>query len=128
MGGTAFFSLNKSSHQVIGKGIDETKLGRWCWTLNRGRNNHTLLIYTGYCPNPPSGPLSVYAQHRWYFTSHNDMRCARDAFIQGICNSINKASEECNHIILLIDGNSNIKNSALETGLEQCLLKEAIIH
>jgi hypothetical protein len=48
------------------------------------------------------------------------MRCPRDAFIQDICNSINKASEEGNDIILLIDGNSNMKDSALKTGLEQC--------
>jgi hypothetical protein len=127
-GGTALFSLNKSSHRVIGKGADETKLGRWCWTLYRGRNNHTLRLYTGYCPNPPSGPLSVYAQHRRYLTSHNDMRCPREAFIQDICKSINKANEEGNHIILLIDGNSNMKDSALKIGLEQSHLKEAIIH
>lgn len=127
-GGTALFTLNKSSHRVIGKGTNETRLSRWCWTLYWERNHHTLCIYTSYCPNPPSGPLSVYASHRWYFTSQNDMRCPRDAFIQDICNSITKASEEGNHIMLLINGNSNMKDGALKTGLEQCQLKDAIIH
>lgn len=73
-----------------------------------------LRVFTGYCPNPTSGPLSVYAQHRRYLASHHDERCPREAFIQDICKEIHRASEEGNHIILLIDGNSNMKDSKLQ--------------
>jgi hypothetical protein len=126
-GGTALFSLDKAAHRVIGKGRDDTKLGRWCWTLYRGRNNHILRIFTGYCPNPPSGPLSVYAQHRRFLASKNDMRCPREAFIQDIGAAIASAFEAGNHIILLLDGNSNMKDSALKNGLEMCNMREVIL-
>jgi hypothetical protein len=32
-----------------------------------------------------------------------------------------------NHILLLIDGNSNMRNSDLKNALEECSLKEAIM-
>jgi hypothetical protein len=59
-GGVALFSLGSTAHRVIAKGLDRTLLGRWCWTLYRGKNNQTLR------PNPPSGPFSTYAQHRQF--------------------------------------------------------------
>lgn len=45
-GGTAIFSINKTSHLVISKGQEESKFGRWCRTRYRGKHDHTLCIIT----------------------------------------------------------------------------------
>ncbi len=42
LGGTALFSIDKASHRVVEKGIDESKLGRWVWTRYRGKKTQTL--------------------------------------------------------------------------------------
>jgi hypothetical protein len=67
-GGTALFSIGTVTHRIAGKGVDTSLLGRWSWTLYKGKNNQSLKIDSAYRPNPPSGPFSVYAQHRHYFT------------------------------------------------------------
>jgi len=66
-GGTALFSVNKAALRVIGKGQDQTNLGRWSWTRYKGKGNHTLRILVAYRPNPPQGPFTVYAQHNSFF-------------------------------------------------------------
>jgi hypothetical protein len=65
--GTALHSINKASHRVADKGIDVMKLGRWCWTQYRGRNNHVVRIIGAYRPNFPMGPRSVYTQQNCAF-------------------------------------------------------------
>jgi hypothetical protein len=83
-GGVALFSTGPSVHRIIGKGVDRSLLGRWSWTLYRGKNNHLLKIYSAYRPNPPSGPFSVYAQHRQYFLSKRIVVCPRQAFLDDL--------------------------------------------
>jgi hypothetical protein len=78
-GGNALFSIAKASHRVIEKRSDPLKLGRWSWTKFRGRDNHVLKVYCAYCPNPPSGPLSVFAQQRNALLRQQDSRNPRVA-------------------------------------------------
>jgi Reverse transcriptase (RNA-dependent DNA polymerase) len=126
-GGTALFSINKAAHRVIDKGCDKSKLGRWCWTRYRGKNNLTLTIITGYRPNPPSGPLSVYAQHRHFLNQNHDTRCPRLAFLQDICAEIREFMEWGDQVILMLDGNTDMRYSDLSSAFESCQLKEAIL-
>jgi hypothetical protein len=126
-GGTAIFSLNQAAHRVSDKGKENSNLGRWCWTRYRRINNHTLRVLTGYRPNPPSGPLTVYAQHRSYFNHINDNRCPRTAFLQDLCADIQEFMEAGDHIILPIDGNTDMKHSDLRTALERCNLREVLL-
>ncbi len=126
-GGTALFSLDKASHRVIDKGADTTKLGRWSWTRYRGRNNQTLRVIVGYHPNPPGGPFIVYAQHRTFFNSKGSDICPRLAFLQDLCAAINEFKETGDNIILLLDGNTDMKRSDLQKVLESCQLREVIL-
>ncbi len=80
-GGTALFSIDQASHRVIGKGQDNTDLGRWTWTKYKGRGNQTLKIFSAYRPNPPQGPFTVYAQQNAFFHSINRSICPRQAFL-----------------------------------------------
>jgi hypothetical protein len=113
---------------VVGKGSDPSNLGRWTWSRYRGRNNHTLRIICGYRPNPPSGgPFTVYAQHKLYFNSTNDHRCPRAAFITDLCEEIRNFKSEGDHIILLLDGNADMRKGELASSLLECELREVIL-
>jgi hypothetical protein len=90
-GGNALFSISKALHRVIEKGSDSLKLGRWNWTKFRGRDNHVLKVYCAYCPNPPSGPLSVFAQQQNALLRQQDSRNPQVAFAQDICQDINES-------------------------------------
>ncbi len=126
-GGTAIFSLSKASHRVISKGQDESNLGRWCWTRYRGKQDQSLRIISAYRPNPPGGPFTVYAQHRQQFNMMNDNRCPRIAFLQDLCKEIESFKELGDHIMLLVDGNSNMCRSDLQEQLTNCQLTEVFL-
>lgn len=102
-------------------------LGRWCWTRYQGRNSHTLRVFSAYCPNPPTGALSVYAQHHLFLTSKGDQHCPSLAFIEDLGEDITQI--EGDKIVLLLDGNMNMKGSIMATafttlGLEEKILKK----
>jgi hypothetical protein len=127
-GGTALFSINKASHRVISKGVDGSKLGRWVWTRYRGCNNHTLRNIVGYRPNPPSGgPFTVYAQHRLFFNSLEEDGCPRAAFLQDLSKEIEAFKAEGDHIILMLDGNSDMRSGEIHQSLTSCCLCEVIL-
>jgi hypothetical protein len=123
----ALLSLDKACHRAIEKGFDASLLGRWCWTRLRGKNNYSVRIYSGYCPNPPTGPLSVYAQHRQYLINKKDDRCSRLAFIQDLCEDIKKAMVQGDKIVLMLDGNMDMKQGIMANHFKNIMLKEAII-
>jgi len=126
-GGNALFSIDKAAHRVVEKGSDPFKLGRWCWTMYRGRDNHILKVYSAYCPNPPSGPLSVFAQQRTALLQRQDERNPRLAFAQDLAQDIKEAMQQQEKVILMLDGNSDMRNSELASILQQCSLKEVIL-
>jgi hypothetical protein len=126
-GGCSLFSINKVAHRAVEKGQDSSNLGRWVWTRYKGRDNNTLCIITAYRPNPPQGPFTVYAQHNAYFNSIRRDICPRQAFIINLTDEIQRVLESGDNIILMIDGNSNMKNSDLSKALSQFSLQEAII-
>ncbi len=113
---------------MIGKGLDESNLGRWVWTRYKGKGNHTLRILVAYRSNPPQGPYTVYAQQNSYFHSVNRSICPRHAFLTDLREAINQGLEAGDHLIILMDGNSNMKKSDLSTMLQQLHLQEIILY
>jgi hypothetical protein len=102
-------------------------LGRWCWTKYKGHNNRTLCIISAYRPNPPGGPYTVYAQQQHFFSSRQDPRCPRKAFVEDLCIAIREFLSEGDHIILLIDGNSSMKSGDLASAFSNCSLREVLL-
>jgi len=126
-GGTALFSVNKAAHRAIDKGYDGSNLGRWSWSRYKGKGNQTLRIIVAYRPNPPQGPSIIYAQQNAFFHTTGCDICPRYAFLVDLTEEITKFIEEGDHIILMIDGNSSMKNSDLSRALYNLTLKEAIL-
>lgn len=126
-GGTAFFSINLAAHRACENGQDESGLGRWSWTRYKGKGNQTLCIIVAYQPNPPQGPNTVYAQQNAFFDSiHRDI-CPRKAFLTNLANYLAKFKEAGDHLVLLIDGNTNMKHSDLVTPFTQLEMRDIII-
>jgi len=65
-GGNALFSIDKAAHRVVEKGSDPFKLGRWCWTMYRGRDNHILKVYSAYCPTLPLDHYRFLHSKGWH--------------------------------------------------------------
>jgi exonuclease III len=126
-GGCALFSINKAAHRACEKGCDGSNLGRWVWTRYKGWGNQSLCIITAYRPNPPQGPFSVYAQHNAHFNSIRRDISPRQAFICDLILEIQKFLDLGDHLILMLNGNSNMKNSDLSKSLSQLSLSEAIL-
>jgi hypothetical protein len=127
-GGTAVFSLNKAVHRVESKGGDPLNLGRWSWTRFHGKSNHHLCLISAYRPNPPSGgPFTVYAQQRRTFNVAQDSRCPRSAFIEDLVQAIISFQNNGDHIILMVDGNSDMRNGDLASALTSRNLREVIL-
>jgi hypothetical protein len=84
-------------------------------------------VVTAYRPNPPGGPFTVYAQHDSYFNSVGDNRCPRLAFLQDLERGLQSFLLDGDQIVLLIDGNANVKNSDLKSSLESLTLRDAIL-
>ncbi len=86
-----------------------------------------MRIIVAYRPNPPQGPFSVYAQQNAFFHSINREICPRHAFLSDLIVDIKKFLDMGDHIILMLDGNSNMKGSDLSRALTQLSLVEAIL-
>jgi len=126
-GGCSLFSINQAANRAVDKGFDKSNLGRWVWTKHKGRGNHSLRVITAYRPNPPQGPFTVYVQHNAHFHTIGRDVCPRIAFVTDLVEEIQQFMEAGDHIILLIDGNSNMKSSDLSKALKQMSLQEAIL-
>ncbi len=96
-------------------------------TRYRGKDRHMLKVYSAYRPNPPNGPFTVYAQQNGEFNSKGSPRCPWVAFIEDFTSSISEALKKRDHVIILIDGISNMKSSDLQLALAQLHLREAIL-
>jgi hypothetical protein len=126
-GGTALLSTGPAAHRAVEKGGDPSNLGRWTWTRYRGKDNQTRRNITAYRPNFPNGPFTVYAQHNAYFHAKNKPRCPRKAFLQDLCEDIRNFLEAGDNLILMIDGNTNMRKGDLKEALELCTLMEIIL-
>jgi len=66
-GGTCSAAVGQIAHRINKVGKDKKGLGRWVWLEFKGRENHTIRVYTAYKPGsrPPrsSKRTTVFHQH-----------------------------------------------------------------
>jgi hypothetical protein len=71
--------------------------------------------------------MGVYAQHAKYFNSIECNICPREAFLIDLKMDIIKFQEAGHHLILMIDGNEDMRRGHLAKTLSSLQLKEAIL-
>ncbi len=108
-GGTACFLTGPTAHRSISHGSDPSGLGRWSWSLLRGRNGLQTRILTGYRPvrSYHDEALTVYSQQELYFRQHGGWRDPRVAFFEDLDLIIQESSASGEQIILGMDLNED---------------------
>ncbi len=81
-------------------------------------------MFAAYCPNPPTGVFLVYSQQRIFFLLKGDNWCPRIAFIQDLGRHIQEAQENGDRVILMLDGNMDMRESPLSLELKARGLEE----
>jgi hypothetical protein len=69
----------------------------------------------------------VYAQHKQYLQSRDDGRCPRLAFLEDLCKEIEAFKEEGDNIILMLDGNDDIRRGDIHRAFTNCNLHECLL-
>ena len=128
IGGVGIFSVNKASHRVFSRGQDKSNLGRWAWTLYRGKDGLSIRVITAYCPHDRGGDLSVYGQHRHRFHELGQPRIPRKAFWEDLLCDVREWLDLGDQLILAGDWNEDVNDvqrkyfSAL--GIREVLLEK----
>ena len=83
-GGVAILAYGETSFYAAGSGIDPSKMGRWCWTRYRGKDEKYLRVVSFYRPVPsaPTGVKTVSAVQRRCLQDEDDIRNPRQAFLE----------------------------------------------
>lgn len=110
-GGVASFSSRNFTHRILDSGIDPTNLGRWTWTLFRGKQGITFRIICGYrpCRDYSDNAGTVYSQHEQYLHEQNDLRDPRHAFFEDLDTAILPWIAQGDIIILGLDANEFVR-------------------
>lgn len=111
-GGTAIISTNTFCHRIIKSGQDPKGLGRWTWTLYRGRQNIKLRVISMYRPCKPNvpGPNTAFSQQQRFFDRTGDTRCPRVAILEDLGSSITQWRNNGDQIILGGDFNEDVSS------------------
>ena len=115
-GGTACFMPRPTAHRAVAHGHDPTDLGRWTWTLLRGRQGIQTRIISAYRPvrSLDDEALTVYAQQELYFRLHEGWRDPRSAFFEDLDAEIARWSLEGDQIILGFDANQDTRSPDIQ--------------
>ena len=125
--GMTIFSLGAMVSRVIEKGMDESPIQDGGFGLDiKGK---VMPPYPSSQPIdlPPPQEAHSLSQQNTYLNSVGDNRCPQTTFLQDLCSDIHKFIEQGDHIVLLLDSNSNMKSSDLLTALTTLSLQEAIL-
>jgi hypothetical protein len=110
-GGTAMISVGRISYRVTARGVDQSKLGRWCWFELRGRHGLTTKIITVYRPCRSNGPHSTYQQQERVMqmaTSQTNID-VREQLLEDLLSLIDQWRTQGNQVVLLTDMNTDIE-------------------
>lgn len=129
-GGCSAWCINETAYRVLKTGGDETGLGRWAWSILRGRNGIILRVIAAYRPVLSQyGATTVWNQQHTYFLEQGEDKCPRILFNEHLTMAIKKWMEEGEQIVLGIDYNDPINGkSDLEKRLKDIGVVNAIQH
>ena len=127
-GVTAMMMFDNLASVVKEKGVDKSGLGRWCWMLIQGKNNHRTRLITAYqpCRCNKKANSAVYAQQRRYHRLENDFRCPIFIFKNDLLQQLETWKERGERIILMIDANENLYSGKLQKGLMKLGMRDLV--
>jgi exonuclease III len=126
-GGTAILARGDTSFFAAGSGVDSSKLGRWCWTRYRGRDNTFLRIVSFYRPClGGTGEMTVTAVQRRCLQDKDDHRDPRQAFLEDLKRDIDSWTAAGDALVLCGDINQDILSPQIVNFFESAGLRHLI--
>jgi hypothetical protein len=126
-GGTAIFTVNDATHQVMEKTQDT--MGRWTSTKLRGRASTTLRLISAYqCVRNLYGPLSVWNQQRYLLDLKNNSADPIELFDKQLRSFLEQCLAAGEQIILGIDVNEDIRTGSFGRLMKEIGLSEICTH
>jgi hypothetical protein len=111
-GGVAQWALGYIADRASQRGEDETGLGRWTWQRIQGKQNRGFRVVTAYMPViNKSGPRSVWNQQKTYWVAKGVDECPRQRFQDDLLAAIEGWLENGDQLLLLMDANSDVRQS-----------------
>ena len=131
-GGCAIVSNDTMIGRKVSSGEDPLKLGRWAWTLYRGKNNIRVRVISLYNALKRSAPGSTtaYMQQLQYLRKNDIVTDPMEKLVEDIIANITAWMSNGEKIILMGDMNEDTINppkKGLVTALYAVGLKEIII-
>ena len=127
-GGCSAWCIEETAYRVILSGEDETGLGRWAWSLLRGKDSIKLRVIAAYRPvRSSSGATTVWNQQHTYFLEKGQGTCPRILFNEHLTAAIKTWCEEGDQIVLGIDyndilnGQSDLETRLLDLGISNVI-------
>ena len=96
-------------------GSDVRRMGRWCWTKYRGKDETIVIIVmvyrVGRGKSNPTATMTAYAQQRRIINEVNEDRTPQDVMIEDLCTEVTKWQQQGEKIILMGDWNRKIDST-----------------
>jgi hypothetical protein len=96
-GGTGIVSFSKSTGFITKMGRDPYGLGRWCWTLYGGSEEHNTRVVVAYnaCKNSKKDSRTTYQQQQQYcITKKKDLTCPSNSLPTTPCSSVETVASQ----------------------------------
>ncbi len=115
-GGTFAAVFGELATRVSETGVDETGLGRWCWTRFQGKDDHSLRIISAYHPNKSKRRdlNTVYSQHLRYHEAKGETACPLVLMRRDLGTSLRKWRDAGEKLIVFLDANEDVTNGSMQ--------------
>ena len=126
-GGTGVISQGDLQHHSMASGSDPSGLGRWTWSLFRGKGDIRLRVVSIYRPcENKDGKIAVYTQQLAYFQSKNKDRNPCTAFLEDLKEQLTTWLEQGDQIVVGGDVNESIFDDQIDGLFQEIGMQNAI--
>ena len=127
-GGTMLLTQGLLALRSIGSGSDKRELGRWTWTVFRGKHNTITRIVSIYVPTNPSTPgeSKVYFQHLRMLQSQQVQEDPIKNFWKELWEEIDKWRSNGEQLIIMGDWNNDVSDKTFKELFRQRDLVPAV--
>ena len=129
-GGTFMVIRGELTSRIAGMGMDSSGLGRWCWTLFKGKDNVRTRLITVYRPvkQDASHPFSTYMQHlRHLRRSGRTNEDPRDAILKDLREQLKAWRSDGERLVVLGDLNGDTTKGKIATFFDELGMTEATL-
>jgi hypothetical protein len=129
-GGTFHLAMGQMASRVDDTGVDDRNLGRWAWTLFKGRNGHSARIISVYVPCRSEGEETVYQQQCQHLRKNGITDCPRLVLLRDLKQQLLTWRQSGERLIVFLDANEDTTSGGFHDMLtgNGLHMREAVLH